>query len=109
MLDRAIANANRHRVARLGLFEHDRGERAETQRPEIAHPSLPQRLDAANRFGQRAAEPVLRDDAVERGEKVPQSLLADVAAAAPVAGQPAPSVALNGKAVGEQAMTGDAG
>ena len=95
MLDRAFAYSPGHRIARIGLFEDQRGERGQAIRSQAPHPALAQLVDAADRAENGAAETVLRHDAVERGKEMTQRLLADPAAAAAVAGDPAPCVALN--------------
>src|SRR5271156_4214824 len=109
MLDCALAYSPGRLIARIGLFEDQRGERGQAFRSQAPHPALAQLGDAADRAEHGAAEPVLRRDAVERGKEMTQRLLADPAAASPVPSDPPPSVALNRPAVGKEAMSGDAG
>ena len=68
MLDRALAYSPGRLIARIGLFEDQRGERGQAFRSQAPHPALAQLVDAADRAEHGAAEPVLRHDAVEGGE-----------------------------------------
>src|SRR5277367_5764459 len=76
MLDRAVAYSPGRLIGRIGLFEDQRSERGQAFRSQTPHPALTQLVDSADRAENGAAEPVLRHDAIERGEQMTQCLLA---------------------------------
>ena len=111
MFDRAIADAHRHRVARVGLLA---APAARTKR----NGAVRDRASQPARIASSAAElPPTPPRSAHREATTPSSAAKqwrtafwpDPAAAAAISGEPAPGVALDRKPVGEQTMPGDAG
>ena len=109
MRRRPVADRQRRRLARLRRAQHQRCDGAEPLRPEQRHPAARRRRNRPQRREHRLRQSVARRQPVGHDERVAQRALADPGAAAAIAADPAPAVALDRAAVGEQPMAGDPG